>query len=79
LIGLLEHSEDDLVSTDTAGSSTSCVFDSKLTMANGQLVKVLGWYDNETGYSSRLLDLAAMVGASGNWYQRGISVVSAPT
>jgi glyceraldehyde 3-phosphate dehydrogenase len=63
LIGLVEYSEEDLVSTDIVGSSASCVFDSKLTMANGHLVKVLGWYDNETGYSSRLLDLAAVVGA----------------
>jgi glyceraldehyde 3-phosphate dehydrogenase (phosphorylating) len=62
LAGLLEYSEDDLVSTDIIGSSASCIFDSKLTMANGNMVKVLGWYDNETGYSSRLVDLAAVVG-----------------
>lgn len=63
LAGVLECSEDDLVSTDIIGSSASCIFDSKLTMANGNLVKVLGWYDNETGYSSRLVDLATLVGA----------------
>ncbi|MGD0123662.1 MAG: type I glyceraldehyde-3-phosphate dehydrogenase, partial [Candidatus Limnocylindrales bacterium] len=40
----------------------SCIFDSKLTMACGNMVKVLGWYDNETGYSSRLVDLATVVG-----------------
>ena len=62
LAGLLEYSEDDLVSTDIIGSSASCIFDSKLTMVSGNLVKVLGWYDNETGYSSRLVDLAAVVG-----------------
>jgi glyceraldehyde 3-phosphate dehydrogenase len=62
LAGVLEYSEDDLVSTDIIGSSASCIFDSKLTMANGHLVKVLGWYDNETGYSSRLLDLATVIG-----------------
>ena len=62
LAGLLEYSEDDLVSTDIIGSSASCIFDSKLTMANGHLVKVLGWYDNETGYSSRLVDLATVIG-----------------
>ena len=62
LAGLLEYSEDDLVSTDIIGSSASCIFDSKLTMANGNLVKVLGWYDNETGYSNRLVDLAAYIG-----------------
>ncbi len=64
LAGVLEYSEDDLVSTDIIGSSASCIFDSKLTMASGHLVKVLGWYDNETGYSNRLVDLASVVGAS---------------
>jgi glyceraldehyde 3-phosphate dehydrogenase len=63
LAGVLEYSEDDLVSTDIVGSSASCIFDAPLTMVSGQLVKVLGWYDNETGYSSRLVDLAAIVGA----------------
>ena len=62
LAGLLEYSEDDLVSTDIIGSSASCIFDSKLTMAKGHLVKVLGWYDNETGYSNRLVDLAMVIG-----------------
>ncbi len=62
LAGLLEYSEEPLVSTDIVGSSASCVFDSELTMAHGHLVKVLGWYDNESGYSSRLADLAAIVG-----------------
>ena len=64
LAGLLEYSEDDLVSTDVVGSSASCIFDSKLTMASGHLVKVLGWYDNETGYSSRLVDLAIIMGGT---------------
>ena len=64
LAGLLEYSEDDLVSTDIVGSSASCIFDSKLTMASGNLVKVLGWYDNEIGYSSRLVDLATVVGGA---------------
>jgi len=64
LAGLLEYSEDELVSTDIIGCPASCVFDSKLTMANGRLVKVLGWYDNETGYSTRLVDLAAIVGGA---------------
>jgi glyceraldehyde 3-phosphate dehydrogenase (phosphorylating) len=63
LAGVLEYSEDDLVSTDIVGSSASCIFDAQLTMVSGQLVKVLGWYDNETGYSSRLVDLATVVGA----------------
>jgi glyceraldehyde 3-phosphate dehydrogenase len=62
LAGLLEYSDEPLVSSDIVGSAASCVFDSELTMAHGHLVKVLGWYDNESGYSSRLADLAAMVG-----------------
>ena len=53
-------------STDIVGSSASCIFDSKLTMASGSLVKVLGWYDNEMGYSSRLVDLATVVGGTGD-------------
>ncbi len=64
LAGLLEYSEEPLVSSDIVNSSASCVFDSGLTMAQGNLVKVLGWYDNETGYSSRLADLASLVGSS---------------
>jgi glyceraldehyde 3-phosphate dehydrogenase len=62
LRGLLEFSNEDLVSTDIVGSPASCVFDSKLTMTHGHLVKVFGWYDNEMGYSSRLVDLAAVIG-----------------
>jgi glyceraldehyde 3-phosphate dehydrogenase len=64
LAGLLEYSEEPLVSSDIVNSPASCIFDSGLTMAQGHLVKVLGWYDNESGYSSRLADLAAMVGAA---------------
>ena len=57
LAGLLQYSEDPLVSTDINGSSYSCIFDSKLTMVHGSTVKVFGWYDNEWGYSCRLVDL----------------------
>ncbi len=64
LEGLLEYSEEPLVSSDIVNSPASCVFDSGLTMAQGNLVKVLGWYDNETGYSSRLADLASYVGSA---------------
>jgi glyceraldehyde 3-phosphate dehydrogenase len=64
LAGVLEYSEEPLVSSDIINSTASCVFDSALTMAHGHLVKVLGWYDNESGYSSRLADLAAFVGAA---------------
>jgi glyceraldehyde 3-phosphate dehydrogenase len=53
----LEYAEDPLVSTDIVGNSHSCIFDSLLTMANGRTVKVFGWYDNEWGYSCRLVDV----------------------
>jgi glyceraldehyde 3-phosphate dehydrogenase len=62
MAGVLEYSEAPLVSTDIVGSPASCTFDSKLTMALGDMVKVLGWYDNEWGYSNRLVDLVAVVG-----------------
>ena len=61
---VLEYSTEPLVSSDIVGSTASCIFDSGLTMVSGHLVKVLGWYDNETGYSSRLIDLAALIGAA---------------
>ncbi len=64
LARVLEYGDEPLVSTDIIGSPASCVFDPALTMVGGPLVKVLGWYDNETGYSSRLLDLAALIGAA---------------
>jgi glyceraldehyde 3-phosphate dehydrogenase len=57
LAGILRYSEDPIVSSDIVGDSYSCIFDSKLTMAHGSMVKVFGWYDNEWGYSSRLVDL----------------------
>jgi glyceraldehyde 3-phosphate dehydrogenase len=59
LEGILQFSDDPLVSTDIVNSPYSCIFDSELTMANGNMVKVLGWYDNEWGYSCRLVDLIA--------------------
>jgi glyceraldehyde 3-phosphate dehydrogenase len=51
------------VSRDIIGDPASCVFDSPLTQASGDLVKVFGWYDNEFGYTSRLIDLAAIIAA----------------
>jgi glyceraldehyde 3-phosphate dehydrogenase len=63
LAGILRYSTEPLVSRDVIGDPSSCVFDSGLTMASGRLVKVFGWYDNEWGYSSRLVDLAERVGA----------------
>jgi glyceraldehyde 3-phosphate dehydrogenase len=64
LANVLEFSSDPLVSSDIVGSQASCTFDSKLTMATGNLVKVLGWYDNEWGYSNRLVDITKIVGAA---------------
>jgi glyceraldehyde 3-phosphate dehydrogenase len=64
LQGILEYSEEPLVSSDIVGSPASCIFDAGLTMAMGDMVKVLGWYDNESGYSHRLVDLTLIVGAA---------------
>ncbi len=61
LKGILEYSDDELVSTDIIGNAHSCVFDSRKTMTSGNLVKVLGWYDNEFGYSCRLADLVELI------------------
>ena len=61
LAGVLEYSTEPLVSSDIVGSPASCVLDSGLTMAGGTLVKVCGWYDNEWGYSNRLVDLVERI------------------
>jgi glyceraldehyde 3-phosphate dehydrogenase len=63
LKGILEYSEEPLVSIDIVGNPHSCIFDAPSTMANGTLVKVMGWYDNEMGYSTRLAEAAIFVGA----------------
>jgi glyceraldehyde 3-phosphate dehydrogenase len=63
LAGILRYSTDSIVSRDIIGDPASCVFDSALTQAGGSLVKVFGWYDNEWGYTCRLADLAALIGA----------------
>jgi len=63
LKGYLYYTEDQIVSSDIVGSPASCTFDASLTMAFGSQVKVIGWYDNEWGYSNRLVDLAALVAA----------------
>jgi glyceraldehyde 3-phosphate dehydrogenase len=57
LVGILRYADEPLVSSDIVHSPYSCVFDSQLTSSEGELVKVLGWYDNEWGYSCRLVDL----------------------
>jgi glyceraldehyde 3-phosphate dehydrogenase len=64
LEGLLDYSDEPLVSQDIVGSPFSCTFDSDLTMVNGRMVKVFGWYDNEWGYSCRLVDLVSKMGVA---------------
>jgi glyceraldehyde 3-phosphate dehydrogenase len=69
LRGIIVYNEDEIVSTDIIGSPASCTFDSTLTMAiamdeSTTLAKVLGWYDNEWGYSHRLVDLARTIGSA---------------
>jgi len=61
--GILQYTEDPIVSTDIVTDPASCVFDAGMTNANGNMVKVLGWYDNEWGYSNRLVDLVGLVGS----------------
>ncbi|MGB2416967.1 MAG: type I glyceraldehyde-3-phosphate dehydrogenase, partial [Flavobacteriaceae bacterium] len=55
--GVLEYTEDPIVSVDIVGNTHSCVFDAQMTSVIGTMVKIIGWYDNETGYSSRIIDL----------------------
>ncbi|HET7479370.1 MAG TPA: type I glyceraldehyde-3-phosphate dehydrogenase [Rubrobacteraceae bacterium] len=62
LAGILEYSEAPLVSKDIVGNPASCIFDAPLTMSGGKTVKVLGWYDNEWGYSNRTVDLVQYMG-----------------
>ena len=64
LVGILEYTEAPIVSSDIVGSTYSSVFDSGMTMAMGNLVKIFSWYDNEAGYSNRLVDLSLIVGAA---------------
>jgi glyceraldehyde 3-phosphate dehydrogenase len=63
LKGILEYQADPIVSIDIVGNNHSCIYDSGLTIVLGNTVKILGWYDNEAGYSARLADLAARVGS----------------
>ena len=58
LKGFLQYNTDPIVSSDIVGNPHSCIFDSPLTDVQGQQVKVVGWYDNEAGYSNRLADIA---------------------
>ena len=62
LKGILEYTEAPIVSSDIVTDPASCIFDAPLTKVNGDMAKVLGWYDNEWGYSTRLVDLITFVG-----------------
>lgn len=59
--GILQYSEDPLVSVDIIGNCHSCIFDSSMTSVIGKMVKIIGWYDNEAGYSARIVDLILQI------------------
>lgn len=61
LKGILDYTEDPIVSVDILGNTNSCLFDAQLTSVIGKMVKVVGWYDNEIGYSSRIIDLIVLL------------------
>lgn len=61
LKGILQYTEDPIVSVDILGNSHSCVFDAGMTSVIGKMVKIIGWYDNEVGYSSRIVDLILQI------------------
>ncbi|MFC7357648.1 type I glyceraldehyde-3-phosphate dehydrogenase [Jejudonia soesokkakensis] len=61
LKGILQYTEDPIVSIDIVGNSYSCVFDSEMTSVIGKMIKIIGWYDNETGYSARIVDLILQI------------------
>jgi glyceraldehyde 3-phosphate dehydrogenase len=63
LKGILSYTEDPIVSSDIVTDPSSCIFDAALTIAMGNTIKVVGWYDNEWGYSNRLVDLTKYVGS----------------
>ena len=62
LKGIMEYTTDPIVSIDIVGSTYSCIFDADMTSTNGNMIKVLGWYDNEFGYSARTAQLAEILG-----------------
>ena len=66
LKNILSYTTEPLVSIDIVGDPHSCIFDSELTAVNGNMIKIMGWYDNEFGYSSRLADLVVKMKEIGN-------------
>ena len=60
--GIIQYNKDEIVSRDIIGNSHSCIFDAPLTMVNENLVKVVGWYDNEFGYAARTAQLVGIIG-----------------
>jgi len=67
--GILEYTEDPIVSIDIVGNTHSCVFDAQMTSVIGNMVKIIGWYDNETGYSKRLIDLICYLSEKKHFYR----------
>ena len=63
--GIMEYSEEDLVSSDIVNNPNSAIVDSKLTLVMGNLVKVYSWYDNEWGYSNRMVDFVEYIAKKG--------------
>jgi glyceraldehyde 3-phosphate dehydrogenase len=61
LIGILQYTKDPIVSVDIIGNRHSCIFDSEMTSVIGKMVKIIGWYDNEIGYSARIIDLIVQI------------------
>lgn len=59
--GIIEYTEDPIVSIDIIGNTHSCIFDAEMTSVIGKMIKIIGWYDNETGYSSRIVDLILQI------------------
>lgn len=64
--GIIEYTEDPIVSIDIVGNTHSCIFDSDMTSVIGNMVKIIGWYDNETGYSKRIIDLMCNLSKKNN-------------
>jgi glyceraldehyde 3-phosphate dehydrogenase len=74
LKGIIEYTNDPIVSSDIVGNTHSCIFDADLTMVMGNMVKVVGWYDNESGYSSRIADLVEKLSDSRKGQKVGSSI-----